>query len=83
VTVNRTHGDPSGIITRLIRERHARGWSERQAADKAGLARATVFTIEARGNCTLLSLHKLAAIYGLKLVLAKDSADTKGGKRDD
>ena len=72
----RQHSIPAAFGRRLQREREARHWSLREAAEKSGFAAAsTIMRAEQGSDVALSSAVALAALYGVPLsVLLAESA---------
>ena len=49
------------IVAELLRTRKAKGLRQQEIADKAGISRRSLVSIEAGGDCTLSTLRKLCA----------------------
>ncbi|MBC5765633.1 helix-turn-helix domain-containing protein [Ramlibacter albus] len=62
------------IVSELVRARKARGLSQQEVADKAGISRRALVAIEAGGDCTLSTLRGLCAALGVDLTPSWTSA---------
>lgn len=67
-SVARPEVDP--IVQELILARKARGYSQQNLADMAGISRRALAAIETGGNCTLSTLRQLAAALEVELQVA-------------
>ncbi len=64
-STNQTQIDP--IVAELLRTRKSRGLRQQEVADKAGISRRSLVSIEAGGDCTLSTLRSLFAALGLEI----------------
>lgn len=55
------------IVAELLRTRKARGLRQQEVADKAGISRRSLVSIEAGGDCTLSTLRGLCAALGIEI----------------
>lgn len=59
------------VSKNVRRMREARGWTQTELADAAGLHRMTVTSIEHEGNngCSTMTLDRLARAFGCKAIV--------------
>ena len=55
------------IVAELLRTRKFRGLRQQEVADKAGISRRSLVSIEAGGDCTLSTLRALCAALGVDI----------------
>ena len=55
------------LIQDIVRARKLQRFSQGQLAEMSGVSRRTIVLIEAGGDCTLSTLHKVPAALGLRL----------------
>lgn len=55
------------IVAELLRARKLQGLRQQEVADKAGISRRSLVTIEAGGDCTLSTLRGLSAALGVDI----------------
>lgn len=59
------HRDP--LIQDIVRARKSQHFTQAQLAEMSGVSRRTIVLIEAGGDCTLSTLHRVTAALGLRL----------------
>ncbi len=59
------HRDP--LIQDIVRARKSQRFTQGQLAEMSGVSRRTIVLIEAGGDCTLSTLHRVTAALGLRL----------------
>jgi predicted transcriptional regulator len=55
------------LIQDIVRARKLQRFTQGQLAEMSGVSRRTIVLIEAGGDCTLSTLHKVTAALGLRL----------------
>jgi len=65
ITASNNPVDP--IVAELLQARKSRGLRQQEVADKAGISRRSLVSIEAGGDCTLSTLRGLCAALGIEI----------------
>ncbi len=68
---------PDGVGRFLRRARRARGWTQAQFADRMGIDRTTVGSLERTGNVRLATALDAASFLGLDVVLVPRGATVR------
>ncbi len=55
------------LIQDIVRARKSQHFTQGQLAEMSGVSRRTIVLIEAGGDCTLSTLHRVTAALGLRL----------------
>ena len=55
------------LIQDIVRARKSQRFTQGQLAEMSGVSRRTIVLIEAGGDCTLSTLHRVTAALGLRL----------------
>lgn len=65
------------LVAELLRARKSRGMRQQEVADKAGISRRSLVTIEAGGDCTLSTLRGLCAALDVEIAAKAPAAAAK------
>ena len=71
------------IVLRVKQARELKGWTQAELAERAGVRRATISSMESRTvqRVNLAALEKVAKALGMPTLRLLQEGPTKGGKR--